>query len=240
MNKITFKRFAAVSYPVNEALNTLTTNLSFAGLDLKKIMITSSQATEGKSFISMNLLRKMAERGKRVVLVDADLRRSVIMRTYGGQFEPGSKRYGLSHYLAGIAEKEDIVYKTDIPNAFIIPVGKVLLNPIPLLLTGRFQELLNTLAEQYDYVIVDAAPVGMVIDAAEVARSCDGTLLVIGYDQVHRQELLEVKRQLEQTGVPILGAILNQVDYKGYTGKKYYYYKSQYYSHYVPDETQKK
>ena len=239
MNKILFKRFAAVGYPVNEALNTLTTNLSFAGLGVKKIMITSTQAAEGKSFISMNLMRKMAERGKRVVLVDADLRRSVIMRTYAGQFEAGAKRYGLSHYLAGIAEKEDIVYQTNIPNAFIVPVGKVLLNPIPLLLTGRFQELLNMLAEQYDYVFVDAAPVGVVIDAAEVARSCDGTLLVVGYDRVHRQELLEVKQQLEQTGVPILGAVLNQVDYKGYTGKKYYYNKSRYYSHYVPDEVQK-
>ena len=239
MNKIVFKRFEAVSYPVNEALNTLTTNLSFAGLGVKKIMITSTQATEGKSFISMNLMRKMAERGKRVVLVDADLRRSVIMSTYAGQFEMGVKKYGLSHYLAGIAEKEDIVYQTNILNAFIVPVGKVLLNPIPLLLTGRFQELLNTLAEQYDYVIVDAAPVGVVIDAAEVARSCDGTLLVVGYDQVHRQELLEVKQQLEQTGVPVLGAILNQVDYKGYTGKKYYYNKYQYYNHYVPDETRK-
>lgn len=238
MNKITFKRFAAVSYPVNEALNTLTTNLSFAGLDLKKIMITSSQASEGKSFISMNLLRKMAERGKRVVLVDADLRRSVIMRTYGGQFEPGSKRYGLSHYLAGIAEKEEIVYQTNLPNAAIVPVGKELLNPIPLLLTGRFQTLLNALAMQYDYVFVDAAPVGVVIDAAEIARSCDGTLLVVNYDKVHRQELLDTKQQLEKTGVPILGAILNQVDYKSYTGKKYYY-KSHYYNHYTPDEKQK-
>ncbi|MDY5945537.1 MAG: hypothetical protein SPJ30_09395, partial [Faecalibacterium sp.] len=72
----------------------------------------------------------------------------------------------------------------------------------------------------------------------------DGTLLVVGYDQVHRQELLEVKRQLEQTGVPILGAILNQVEYKVYTGKKYYYKKYyynkyQYYNHDVSDEAQK-
>ena len=240
MKSLKFKKFPPASYPVNESFNTLSTNLSFAGKDLKKIMLTSSHASEGKSFTSMNLMRKMAERGKRVVLVDADLRRSVIARTFAVQFETGEKGYGLSHYLAGIAEKEDIVYQTNIPNAFIVPVGKSVPNPIPLLLTGRFRELLNTLAEQYDYVIVDAAPVGVVIDAAEVARSCDGTLLVVGYDQVHRQELLEVKRQLEQTGVPILGAILNQVDYKSYTGKKYYYNKSQYYySHYVPDEARK-
>ena len=109
MNKIVFKRFETVSYPVNEALNTLATNLSFVGLGVKKIMITSAQASEGKSFISMNLMRKMVERGKRVVLVDADLRRSVIARTFAVQFETGEKGYGLSHYLAGIAEKEDIV-----------------------------------------------------------------------------------------------------------------------------------
>lgn len=245
MRTLKFKKFPPVSYPVNEAFNTLSTNLSFAGKDLKKIMLTSSHASEGKSFTSMNLMRKLAERGNRVVLVDADLRRSMINVVYGVQFDKDENTYGLSHYLAGIAKLDDILYQTDIEGAVMIPVGRDLLNPIPLIVSGRFQELLDKLAEQFDYVIVDAAPVGVVIDAAEIAKFCDGILLVVNHNQVHRQELIDTKIQLEQTGCPILGTILNQVDYGNYSGKKYYYksYKSNsYYSHYYKksDEDQKK
>lgn len=244
MKSLKFKKFPPVSYPVNEAFNTLSTNLSFAGKDLKKIMLTSSHAAEGKSFTSMNLMRKLAERGKQVVLVDADLRRSVINQTYGVQFEKGGTAYGLSHYLAGIAEMDDVIYKTDIEGAKMIPVGRDLLNPIPLIVSGRFQELLDKLAEQFDYVIIDASPVGMVIDAAEIAKFCDGVLLVVNYNEVHRQELIDAKAQLEQSGCPILGTVLNQVDYSNYVNRKYYY--KSYYSHYYkgyykkPDEHEKK
>lgn len=232
MKSLKFRKFPAVSYPVNEAFNTLSTNLSFAGKDLKKIMLTSSHASEGKSFTSMNLMRKLAERGNRVILVDADLRRSMINSTYGVQFDKNSKGYGLSHYLAGIAEMDEVIYQTDIEGAMMVPVGRGLLNPIPLIVSGRFEALLDKLTEMADYVIVDAAPVGVVIDAAEIAKFCDGILLVVSYNQVHRQELVDTKNQLEQTGCPILGTILNQVDYDNYTGKKYYYKSNSYYSHY--------
>ncbi len=232
MRSLRFRKFPAVSYPVNEAFNTLSTNLSFAGKDLKKIMLTSSHASEGKSFTSMNLMRKLAERGKRVILVDADLRRSMINKVYGVQFDGNGKGYGLSHYLAGIAEMDEILYQTDIKGVMMVPVGRELLNPIPLIVSGRFEALLNKLAEMADYVIVDAAPVGVVIDAAEIAKFCDGILLVVSYNQVHRQELMDAKTQMEQTGCPILGTVLNQVDYENYTGKKYYYKSSSYYSRY--------
>lgn len=231
MKSLKFKKFPPASYPVNESFNTLSTNLSFAGKDLKKIMLTSSHASEGKSFTSMNLMRKLAERGNRVILVDADLRRSVINSTYGVQFEEkDGKAYGLSHYLAGIAELDDVLYQTDIEGAMMVPVGREILSPIPLIVSGRFQELLDKLADKADYIIVDASPVGVVIDSAEIAKFCDGILLVVNYNEVHRQELLDAKEQLEQTGCPILGTVLNQVDYDNYTGKKYYY--KSYYSHY--------
>lgn len=231
MKSLKIKKFPPASYPVNEAFNTLSTNLSFAGKDLKKIMLTSSHASEGKSFTSMNLMRKLAERGNRVILVDADLRRSVINSTYGVQFEEKEgKAYGLSHYLAGIAELDDVLYQTDIEGAMMVPVGREILNPIPLIVSGRFQELLDKLSDKADYIIVDASPVGVVIDSAEIAKFCDGILLVVNYNEIHRQELLDAKEQLEQTGCPILGTVLNQVDYDNYTGKKYYY--KSYYSHY--------
>ena len=94
-----------------------------------------------------------------------------------------------------------------------------------------------------DYVIVDAAPMGMVIDAAEIAKVCDGTLIAVHYNDVRRQELLDVKQQIEQSGCPILGTVLNQVDYDNYLGRKYYYskyskYRGKYYGgYYTPTHT---
>ena len=100
------------------------------------------------------------------------------------------------------------------------------------------QDLLDTLAQRVDYVLVDAAPVGVVIDAAEIAKSCDGTLIAVRYNDVRRQELLDVKQQIEQSGCPILGTVLNQVDYDSYLSRKYYYrtygkygYYNRYYKH---------
>ena len=227
MNRLEFRKLPQLSYPVNEAFNTLSTNVSFLGRDIKKIMLTSSHASEGKSFTSITLCRKLAERGKRVVLVDTDLRRSMITTVYGVQFAPGSKKQGLSHYLAGIAEKEEVLFHTNVPGMDFIPMGHELLNPIPLLSSERFQNLLDGLAEQYDYVI---------------AKVCDGILLVVSYNQVHRQELIDAKNQLEQTGCPILGTILNQVDYEGFANKKYYYksHYSSYYKAYEKEAEEKK
>lgn len=234
MKNCTFGRFPALGYAASEAINTLCTNLSFAGENVRKIMMTSCHASEGKSFLSMNVMRTMAERGKRVVLVDADLRRSMIASRYGLRFEDGPKCTGLSHYLVGMAELDDILYQTNIPNAVYLPTGRELPNPLSLLASPRFGALLDTLVEQYDLVLVDAPPVGVVIDAAEIARSCDGTVIAVSYDAVHRQELIDVKRQIEQTGCPILGTVLNMVDYDNYMGRKYYYksYSSSYYKSY--------
>lgn len=242
MNTLEFRKLPQASYPVNEAFNTLSTNISFLGRDTKKLMLTSSHASEGKSFTSLSLARKLAERGKRIVLVDTDLRRSRIVSTYGVKFPQDSKKYGLSHYLAGIAEQDEVLYKTNVAGMDFVPVGRELLNPLPLLVSNRFQALLDRLAEAYDYVIVDAAPVGVVIDAAEIAKYCDGILLVVNYNQVHRQELIEAKAQLEHSDCPILGTILNQVDYDGFANKKYYYksHYSDYYKAYEKGADEKK
>ena len=229
MNTLEFRKLPQLSYPVNEASNTLSTNISFLGRDTKKLMLTSSRASEGKSFASLSLARVLPE--KYHGLVDTDLRRSMMVSTYGVKFPQDSKKYGLSHYLAGIAEQDEVLYKTNVAGMDFVPVGRELLNPLPLLSSNRFQALLDRLAEAHDYVIVDAAPVGVVIDAAEIAKYCDGILLVVSYNQVHRQELIDAKAQLEHSGCPSLGTILNLVDYDGFTSKKYYY-KSHYSNYY--------
>lgn len=235
MNSIVISRFPELGYACNEAVNTLCTNLTFSGENVRKIMFTSSHASEGKSWLTMNVMRTMARLGKSVVLVDADLRRSVITSRYGFRFSNPQSRVGLAHYLAGKAGEDEIIYSTDIAGAYVVPIGREVFNPLPLLNSDRFDRLLDSLAQRADYVLVDAPPVGLVIDAAQIARSCDGTLIVVSYNQVHRQELIDVRDQLEQTGCPILGTVLNMVEYKSYLSKKYYY--KAYYSNYESQDS---
>lgn len=230
MKNIEIRKFSPLSYAGQEAINTLCTNLSFSGEKTKKIMITSSHASEGKSFLSMNIMRTMAKYGKSIVLIDADLRRSCISSQFNLRFEDEEHKWGLAHLLAGMIDEESVIYATNISNAYIVPVGRKVSNPLPLLNSERFAELLNHLSATFDYVLVDAPPVGTVIDAAEIAKSCDGTLLVVSYDAVRHQELLDVKEQLEQTGCPIIGTVLNMVQFDNYLSRKYYY--KSYYSHY--------
>lgn len=228
MKNVMIRRFPPLGYACSEAVNTLCTNLSFAGENVKRIMITSCHASEGKSFLSMNVMRTMAKLGKTVVLVDADLRRSMIEAKYALQFEQ-EQAPGLAHYLAGMVPENEIIYATNIPGAYMIPVGREVSNSLPLLVSPHFDELLSSLAKKVDYVIVDAPPLGAIIDAAEIAKSCDGSLIVVNYDSVRRQELINVKEQLEQTECPILGTVLNMVKFDNYLSKKYYY--KSYYSY---------
>lgn len=229
MRTLNIRQFPPLSYACNEAINTLCTNLSFAGTDFRKIMITSCHAAEGKSFLSMNIMRMFAEFGKTVVLVDADMRRSMISTRYMLEYDPSDEKWGLSHILAGMATKEQVLYQTNIAGTYMVPVGQEVSNPLPLLNSPRFAQLLENLAHQADYVLVDAPPVGLVIDAAEIAKNCDGSLIVVNYNAVRRQELIDVKEQLEQTGCPILGTAINMAVCDNYLGKKYY---KSYYSRY--------
>lgn len=230
MRALNIRRFPPLSYACNEAVNTLCTNLSFAGEDVRRIMITSCHAAEGKSFLSMNIMRMFAKFGKTVALVDADMRRSMITARYHLEYDTTDEPWGLCHILAGMATEEQAFYQTNIPGAYMIPVGREVSNPLPLLNSPRFMRLLDHLAQQVDYVLVDAPPVGLVIDAAQIAKSCDGSLVVVNYNSVRRQELIDVKEQLEQTGCPIIGTVLNMVEYDHYLSKKYYY--KSYYSSY--------
>ena len=229
MNPVAITRFPPLSYAGREAMNTLCTNLSFAGDAVKKIMLTSCHPNEGKSFVSMNLMRSLAQNGKSVVLVDTDLRKSVLDLSYGIRYASRTRGPGMVHYLAGMTDAESILYSTDIPNAFFVPAGRDVLNSLPLLGTPKFSAFLDDMAQRFQYIIVDSPPVGTIIDAAEIAKSCDGTLIVVNYDSVRRQELINIKEQLEQTGCPILGTVLNMVKFDNYLSKKYYY--KSYYSY---------
>lgn len=231
MKEIRFTSFPAMSYAGGEAINTLCTNLTFSGHNVKKIMISSCHASEGKTTVSMNVMRTMAKLGKRVVLVDGDLRRSTIIKHFGARFPEGEENLGLTHLLAGMAAEEEVLYDTGLDGACVVPVTKTVRNSLPLLNSEKMRQLLDWLAQYFDYVIIDAPPIGALIDAAQIARYCDGILLVVNYNAISRKELADAKLQLEQTGCPVLGTVINQAAFDSYLNRKYYY-KSYYYNYY--------
>lgn len=237
MNQVKFTNFPALDYPCQEAIHTLCTNLSFVGAN-KRIMMTSCQAHEGKSFLSMCILRNMAALGHSVVLVDVDLRRSQIASRYGMEVVEG-EGMGVSHYLADMCSLDDVIYESDVPGAHYIPVGHKVSNSLTLLNSPRFEEMLKVLQARFKYVLVDAPPVGVIIDAAEVARFCDGTIFVVKDNHTSRRALAEARAQIERAGCDVLGAVLNEVAFDSLSSKKYYnknYYARYESEYYTPDE----
>lgn len=229
-----------------ESMNSICSNLMFIGTDTRKIAVTSCRPGDGKSFMSVQIAMNLAKRGRKIALVDADLRRSRMVAKYDITTE--GEMTGLAHYLAGMCEMQDVVYQTNIENMFFVPYGHDVVNAVSLLDTDAFGDLLNSLANEFDLVIVDAPPIGLVIDAAEVARCCDGVILVAKYNVTHRRWLVDAKWQLEQTGTRILGCILNDLSFDSISSKRYYgKYYSNYDSHYgkgyyrrSPSETKSK
>lgn len=211
-----------------ESLNTICSNLTFSGKNIRKLVLTSCVASEGKSTMSARIAFNMAARGKSVVLVDCDLRRSFTIRSLGMKAE--GKKYGVAHYLAGLCQLDDALYETDVPGFYIMPAGRDVTNPLPLINGPEFDELLSGLAEAYDFVIVDAPPIGLVIDAAEIAKYCDGIVMVVEYGKRHKRELINAVRQMKRSNCPILGCIIDKVTVKTLSDKQYY--RSHYYSGY--------
>ena len=228
MRQAIIRNIKPLDYAGEEALNSICTNLAFAGRNLKKIVITSNNQSEGKSWMTMHILANMAQRGRRVVLVDGDMRRSFLMQRYKIQVQ--GELLGLAHYLTGQCDLDDIVYETNLCGACIIPAGRDVTNPVALVDTPYFTQMLDELARHFDMVIVDAPPIGLVIDAAEIASSCDGSVLVVEYNHTRLRDVAECKRQMEKSGCPVLGCIINKVSFDTISAKKYY--NRSYYSHY--------
>ena len=221
-NQIIFNKLKEPEYARREAFNSLRTNLQFCGADIKTILFTSCGPDEGKGTVTFELARSIAESGKSVVLVDADLRKSVMLSRYKAQAT--HKRVGgLSHYLSGQATIDDILCSTNIPPFNVILTGPLSPNPTELLGNVLFEKLMWTLRDKFDMVIIDAPPLGAVIDAAVIAPYCDGAVIVIENDNTSHRAAVNVKQQLERTGCRILGAVLNKVRVES-SGYYYKYY----------------
>lgn len=226
MEKAVIQGNLDLDYSGNEAFNTISSNLIFAGKNIKKIVVTSCEPNDGKSFVAIQTTLNMARRGKRVLLIDADLRMSVLNAQY--QIRLSGAAMGLAHFLSGQCTLDNALYQTNIPNVYLIPIGTDVQTPLSLIATPDFDNLIRAVGETFDMVIIDAPPIGMVIDAAEIAKSCDGSVLVLEYSKTHRRALQEAKNQMERTGKPILGCILNKVTMDRLSTKKYYSYGGKY------------
>ena len=220
-------------YRMVEGLNQLKTNLAFCGKDIKVITMTSSVPNEGKSSISLSLSRTLAESGKKILMVDADLRKSVMAARYHIQ---GIDK-GLSHYLTGQAEVEDIIYETEVEGLSITVAGPLSPDPTSILDSEQFEQFIENVRDMFDYVIIDAPPLGVVIDAVIIGKYTDGAVIVIEQGVIKRKIVQDVIKQLKRGEVRILGAVLNKVDERiGAYGNYEYKYS---YSYYGESDTEK-
>ena len=192
MKKLNLK-IKDMPYAAEEALNRLRVNIKFCGKNTKKIVITSSVPNEGKSTVSVRLWKLLSEAGFPTVLVDVDLRKSELQKKY----EVEGIEEGLNHFLSGLAEYEDVVYETNIPNGHIVPVTTLL-------------------------VIIDTPPLDNISDGALIASMSDGAVLVVRCGETSKALVRQSLQQLDRVGCPVLGTVLNRAEIRSGAYKKYY------------------
>lgn len=217
--------------PVSEIFKNLRTNIQFmnSNKELKTILLTSTVSGEGKTWISSNLAITFAQAGKRVLLIDSDMRKPRIHDIFGLPQKPG-----LSNYLSGINEEYnaennfdnlvDYIKETEIHNLSIITSGNIPPNPSELLIRPQMLELLEKLKKYYDVIIIDGTPSKLVTDSIILSRIVDCTLIVSSHNLTKKTDLEEVVKNIQNVGGKIAGVIYNRVQQtsKEYHNKYYY------------------
>ena len=191
--------------PAAEAYRTLRTNLQFASLDrdLRTVLVTSAADGEGKTTVAANLGVALAEAGSRVLLLDADLRRPGLHRLFELPLAPG-----LSNALLD-EESEPPIRATAVPGLSVLSAGDPPPNPAEFVASRRLTGLLARLRSSFDYVLVDAAPLTLVADAAALAPSVDGVVMVVSAGKTKRDLARRAREQLAVVGARVLGVVLN-------------------------------
>lgn len=225
MNNAVLKLEGNDDFFIQEAYKVLRSNLQFCGQDIKIIVITSCHENEGKTTISLQLGKNFSELNKKVIVIDADLRKSVMASRHFDIQSP----HGLSEVLSGLDSFENAVCHTQYEGLDILLAGKYPPNPVELLGSVHFENLIARLREEYDYVIVDTAPLGLVIDAAVISPICDGTVIVMS-NKVRFKVAKEVLEQLEKSGSKILGVVRNKIGFR--QKSRHYKYGKRGYSRY--------
>ena len=221
-------------FKANESYKAIRTNMLHLLKDVpsKTILITSPYANAGKTTTSANLAIAFAQLGKKVLLIDADMRKPTIHKLFSTHSTPG-----LSNILADKATK-DIIKSTNYENLYILTAGNIPSNPSELLHSDIFSNLIAELSNEYETIFIDAPPVDAVTDAVIISPQAAGTVLVIRQNSTEKEELLRTVQTLRKVNANILGYVLNAVDYEKfsyryghYTTKyskrySYYYYQS--------------
>ena len=223
MEKIQVSNYLINEFQYSEAIKTLRTNLIFSGESIKAVALTSCNKGEGKSTVSLQLACSFAQNNLKVLFIESDLSAGVLQNRLNFR----KKIEGLSHYLAGTTELDKVVYPTDL-GLDIIFAGTRVVNSSELLGSEKFDSLISDAKQKYDYIIVDAAPLGQIVDCAVIAHAVDGVLMVIDSNQNNYKFELKIKNQIEKAGGKVLGAVLNRAKFE----TKDYYYRKKYYNKY--------
>jgi succinoglycan biosynthesis transport protein ExoP len=192
-----------------ESFRAIRTNVVFSSAEqgAKSIVITSTGPGEGKTVVATNLAVSLAQAGERVVLVDGDMRRPQVHKAFGIGLEPG-----LSNLMVGNAKATDAVRKSDVPSLWLVTGGRIPPNPAEILGSTRFREFLSSLAEHFDWVVIDSPPVMAVTDAAILAHNASGVLFVVRADATNRHTAQAALNQLDASQAKFFGGVVNGLD----------------------------
>ena len=215
--------------PISEIFRTLRTNIQFMNTKnkLKSLLVTSTIAGEGKSWVSSNLAATFAQAGKKVIILDADMRKGRQYRIFDV-----SPRPGLSNYLSGVTENDkevdlaDYVQETEIENLFVIPAGNVPPNPSELLVSESMLHLLEKLKEICDIVIIDGPPTQLVTDSLILTRIADSTVIIAEGNKTKKEILRRIVANIQKVGGKIAGVVLNKMKLSSKKYEQSYYYGS--------------
>jgi len=215
----------------SESFRGVRTNLLFSSADegSRSVVITSTGPGEGKTVVAANLAVALAQAGQRVLLIDADMRKPRVHIVFDKPQEPG-----LSNVVVGNAKSSESVHKTTVPGLWVMPAGLHPPNPAELLGSKRFKDFMASLAQHFDWVIIDTPPVMAVTDSSVVAHLATGVLFVVGAEMTSRHAAHRALEQLEHARAKFIGAVLNRVDLQHNA-----YYYSQYYRREYSDYYQK-
>lgn len=210
-----------------EAYRTLRTNISLSQVDrpIQSLLVTSCIPREGKSTTVANLGVTFAMAQKKVLIIDADLRRPILHRLFG---IPNNQ--GLTHTLSDAVEFDQVLSPTKVPNLWVVTCGIIPPNPSELLGSQKMRGFIERAKQQFDLVLLDSPPISSLADASILGAIVDGVLFIVKVNMANRDLISKAKEQLQTVGANIIGVVLNDVDVKrdGYY-RYYYYYNYEYY-----------